>query len=349
MTERTSSPAARARGVLLTARRRDDELVGCEHEFRGDTFARLWVGHCDQTLASLVLGCARLFRRKGERRIPTLGRADESRRSIRRHVNAEVAGTPKLADVRVAATLFGAVLNVTYLLGVEREGSIRAVDFQAQRRVRVARAKLQAIFYGGDGVDFLDRRAHRLFVRTELYRGPQREADALAAGEQMVAGVRGVLRVQHEDALLKHRLSELVAPHGQAVFEPELFETFRAGPRGRARALKPAELPALSAGQRHGLGDVVEHVRAPYRRRERRDEQPVVAARRHTRKRPRREAAKPIRHEPLAPEHQLRVARVLFPERQPAKRFVHPFIHTLSPSLRVSSSSLGSSPPRAAS
>ena len=123
---------------------------------------------------------------------------------------------------------------------------------------------------------------HGLFERAELERGPQLQTDGAIALGEVVVDVHRVLPVQHQEALLDDRAVHLVAPQGQALFEPELREVVRAGHlQHAARALLPADLEARTIGQTHPLGDVVEHDGAPERRRQGRDEQPVVAARRH--------------------------------------------------------------------
>ena len=60
----------RARGVLLSARRRDDELVGGEREFRADSALRR--GRCrrEQTFAPLALGGMRVFGRERAYQLP---------------------------------------------------------------------------------------------------------------------------------------------------------------------------------------------------------------------------------------------------------------------------------------
>ena len=158
-----------------------------------------------------------------------------------------------------------------------------------------------------------------------------------------------VLHVQHEEPLLQNGPVHLVAPDGQSLFETKLREMVSAGHlKHAARALVSADLEARAVCQTQPLGEVIEHDRATERSRQRRDEQPVVASRRHTRDRAGGEAAEAVRHEPLVTEQRMGVvARVLFRESQPANQLAHSSSQSRIASSRVSFSSLGPSPPRA--
>jgi hypothetical protein len=101
-----------------------------------------------------------------------------------------------------------------------------------------------------------------------------------------------VLPVGQEETLLQDERPELVPPHGKPHLEPELDEVqhvsrlsgtvgFPAGGRGGGRAVAEVQ-PLLQVAQ---------HVHPPERRRERGDQEPVVAPRHDRRHRARRIAA----------------------------------------------------------
>src|SRR5207244_8367795 len=79
---------------------------------------------------------------------------------------------------------------------------------------------------------------------------------------------------------------------------------------GVARALAAPDLGFLAARELQLLGDRAQHHDAPERRRERRDQDAVVAARDDARHGARRVAAETVGDEPLARDERLGIARI---------------------------------------
>jgi hypothetical protein len=127
-----------------------------------------------------------------------------------------------------------------------------------------------------------------------------------AAVEEVIRDVHGVLLMEQVHPLFHGGGAELVPPDGQAEVEPELGEMLGARPLEPAvRPLLAADLEARAVREPQQLGEMVQHDGTPERRRQRGDEQSVIAPGRHARHRPRREAAEAIGHEPLAGDRRL--------------------------------------------
>jgi hypothetical protein len=141
-----------ARGIVHAPGRRDDELVGREHELGGRAVARRLGRRRDEPRAPLLLRHERLVGIERADRVPRFRRRDDDGVAARLEIHAEVAGAPQRARRLVAAALFDAKQHVLELLAVEREGRRLAVDLQAQARTIRPCADLVAVLGGRDGV-----------------------------------------------------------------------------------------------------------------------------------------------------------------------------------------------------
>ena len=113
MTVRTSSPAARARARLfVSSRRPDDELVGGQHQLRGDAARRLRGGLRKKPPAPVALGLERRFRLERHHGRDDSVEAISVAGSPTRSVIAKVTRTPEIAARLIAAALLDRIQHV---------------------------------------------------------------------------------------------------------------------------------------------------------------------------------------------------------------------------------------------
>src|SRR5689334_20290129 len=89
--------------ILDAARRRDHELVGCEHQLTQGLHSGLHVSSAEEAIAAMQLcrKClTRLHRRYG---LPWLGGGDERRVAARSELDSEIPGAPEHAIRLVTA------------------------------------------------------------------------------------------------------------------------------------------------------------------------------------------------------------------------------------------------------
>ena len=113
MTERISSPKACARDVRLTADRREDELVGGEHELRRKTLAHRRMCLGDETAASLQFAPEDLVRIERLDRAPRVRPGDQDDATARFGLGAENARGPERPAGVVAALSLAVVAPAT--------------------------------------------------------------------------------------------------------------------------------------------------------------------------------------------------------------------------------------------
>jgi len=172
---------------------------------------------------------------------------------------------------------------------------------------RLRRRQLVATLDRAEDVRPGDRRVDHGIVRAEVHGGPQRQPDRRIA-RQVVGDMRGVLQVRHQDAPLERQAGECVSPDRQAVLHRELLERgCRAERTEPLRLLDPCEAQAAPIGGRRLLGKVIQHHHAAEGRRQRGDEQPVVAPRHDPGDRAGGVPAQAVGHEPFTAKQPLDV------------------------------------------
>jgi hypothetical protein len=126
------------------------------------------------------------------------------------------------------------------------------------------------------------------------------ELGRLRSVDEAIAHVRGAGAGLHPDAFLEPRVGHAERPHRRRALQVEALE--QAVARGGDGAVRPAidrEVPR-PAGVPEALVDLGHQQGAPQRRRQRGDEEPVVAAREEPGDGAGREAPDPVRAQPLA-------------------------------------------------
>jgi hypothetical protein len=138
-----------ARRILHAADRRDDELVGRQHQLRRESATRLRHRRRDQPPAPLVLGRPRGGWLERSHGLPTLYRCHQGGGVVSGQVQAEVAGAPQLADSVIAAPLLDAVQDLLDRPLVDRERRGVGREIEPKRRQRISHADLVSAFCRG--------------------------------------------------------------------------------------------------------------------------------------------------------------------------------------------------------
>ena len=155
---------------LAATHRRDQELIGGEHELGADALARRFVRRSDERAAAVELAREDGLGIGVAEALPGLGRGDERHRVAGQEVGAEVAQAHELADRVVAAVLLDAVEHLAHAHALGGEGGPFAAEQEAQRPEVGGVVDLVAVVVGGEPLRLDERLRHRRVVRAEVDR-----------------------------------------------------------------------------------------------------------------------------------------------------------------------------------